>query len=105
MSNFHVDTFRINFRSAVYIKWCNASITGPNKAKWLNLLNYTDGPLNSNIDLYNYYNFPIGEHNKPSGTAAFFAQHFDPFLNAVDIYEKNHENYLKSFFFLRECKK
>ena len=95
---------RNTFRSEVYQKWGASLVGGTNRGIWTQLLTYMDDNNNSNIDLYNYYNFPIGENPRPTGSAAFFVAHFTPYTDAVDIYEKMNDDYLKAFYKLENVK-
>jgi len=99
-----VDIARRDFKSEVFLKWGASFASGNNRTLWTDLLTYMDNINNSNIDLYNYYNFPIGEHLRPTGSAAFFVAHFTPFTNAVEVFEKTNDDYLKAFYLLETVK-
>jgi len=99
-----VDIARRDFRSEVFLKWGASVASGGNRVLWNDLLIYIDNINNSNIDLYNYYNFPTGEHQRPTGSAAFFIAHFTPYTNAVEVFEKTNDDYLKAFHLLENVK-
>jgi len=104
LKDFEVNMARRDFRSEVFLKWGAAFASGNNRTLWNDLLIYIDNINNSNIDLYNYYNFPAGEHQRPTGSAAFFIAHFTPYTNAVEIFEKTNDDYLKAFHLLENVK-
>jgi len=61
-----VDIARRELRSQVLVKLNASVVSGGNRPIWVALLAFISDVNNSDLDVYNYYNFPVGEHLRPS---------------------------------------